>query len=63
MKLFKINPELAPFVKDTYALESQGEEGNYYHRFVDGDLSKEASEYAYFSHERIEKELVEVNTY
>jgi len=58
MKLFRINPELAPFEKDLYTLADKGEDGNYYHRFVDGDLNKEASDYSYFAHKRIEEELI-----
>ena len=58
MQLFKINPELAPFNKDLYTLAATGKDGNYYHRFVGGDLTKEASDYDYFSHKRIKEELI-----
>jgi hypothetical protein len=56
--LLKVNPDFLPFEKDTYILESEGKEGNYYHRFVDGDRDNQASEYAYFSHSDLKEGIL-----
>lgn len=66
MKLYKVNPELGLEIEDTFTpvdipKHLVREDEIYFHRFVDGDLEREACNYSCFTRKAVEEELILIN--